>query len=87
MTEKNKYKSFTVKFLAITIIMLLMFVILTIFKMTYILLISVIVGVTNIIPFFAGIFSSTLKDLIKQDYFMLFLLGLSRKIIKISAYT
>lgn len=31
MTEKNKYKSFTVKFLAITIIMLLMFVILTIF--------------------------------------------------------
>ena len=40
------------KILDSAIIGILTFIILTIFKMPYVLLISVIIGVTNIIPFF-----------------------------------
>ena len=46
------------KILDSTIIGILTFIILTIFKMPYILLKSVIIGITNIIPFFGPFFGA-----------------------------
>ena len=51
-------KFLSVKILDSLIIGILTFIILTIFKMPYILLISVVIGITNIIPFFGPFFGA-----------------------------